>query len=124
VVNHIRDEIHHLREQSDNSRQHMDAVLAPFGINWQGSSLDVRFAAICVLREKLGVHLVMEHRTGAVTVLLMPGEPLTAARGFNSRGMRGMLLPTAYGSLAIVGGVDAELEPVRLRLEQALAYRG
>jgi len=124
AINHLRDEIQHLNQNRPPSAERLGSVLQPFGLRWISDLSGISFAEICVMRGGTGAHLVFDTGWGRVTVLVVPGESLPAAREFHYAGMAGQLVPMPFGAIAVMGRKPAALEPMRLRLEQALAFEG
>jgi hypothetical protein len=74
---------------------------------------DVLFAQTCFFRGRLVPHFVVRSGDAAVTVLVLPDEPLNAPEYFNESGYSGILYPNAdHGSIAVLsrGHVNSEQE--------------
>ena len=74
----------------------------------------------CVIRDRVGIHLVVVGERGPVTVLLMPGEHLPAPMRVHARSFAGIIVPTDYGSLAVVGEPSEPVEPLVERFRRAV----
>jgi hypothetical protein len=59
--------------------------------------------------------MVVPGKRGPITVLIMPGEYLMQPRQVRSSRFSGVIVPTVYGSMAVVG---EKLEPVEKVVEK------
>ena len=76
----------------------------------------------CVIRDRLGIHLVVAGERGPVTVLLMPGEHLPTPMRVDARSLAGIIVPTDYGSLAVVGEPSEPVEPLVERFRRVVVW--
>lgn len=65
-------------------------------------ALPVVYASSCPFRGTVVPHLVVHTAQGLVTVMLLTREDVPARTEFSESGMRGVLMPAARGSLALV----------------------
>jgi len=103
VINHIEDESNHLRETRPVSAERLNLVFRRFGAELAGGLGTVNFVAECVMRNRNGVHLVLPGKMGPITVFFMPGEMTASSMPVSSTRFRGRILPTSWGSIAVVG---------------------
>jgi hypothetical protein len=122
VLRHIADEAHHLHEVSAVSRGRLHWVFQRFGARLVEDIGRVNFAAECLMRHRNGVHLVLPGRLGPVTVFFMPGEITDGAVPIDSAQMTGRIVPTAWGSIAVVGEIGEELDGLGERLAGAVEW--
>lgn len=122
VLDHIHGETEHLTEHGVVSEREVQVLLAEFGAKATGILGEVRFAGRCHMHNQDGVHLVLAGVTGPVTVLIMPGEGSVAVETIDSSGFTGVVIPTGYGSLAVVGEKGEFLEPVLNRMQERLLW--
>ncbi|MEA3274619.1 MAG: DUF3379 family protein [Pseudomonadota bacterium] len=78
------------------------------------------YAARCNIRRQEGVHLVLPGDKGAVTLLFMPNEHLPDSRSVSSAHLDGVIVPTSYGSLAVVGEKSESVSPILKRIQAAV----
>ncbi len=90
------------------------------GMPLQGNVGEVRYAGICTIGKHRSGHLVLAGTKGSVTVLLLPGEPVARRKSFEGGGFQGILVPTGYGGMAIVGQPGEVLDKVEQRIQIAL----
>lgn len=124
VINHIEDEAHHLREARPVSDERLHHVFERFGAEL-ADNIDigqVNFAAECLMRDRTGVHLVMPGKMGPITVFFMPGEMAESSMPVNSARFAGKILPTAWGSIAVVGEAGEPLDGLGERLAAAVHW--
>lgn len=122
VVTHIDRERSHLADRRDLSPEQVNHVLAPLGISVEAGVGPVHYAGTCPIRKHLGAHLVLEGEKGPVTVLLMPGEPVTRRLTVHDGEFHGIIVPTGDGSVAIVGQPGERLDGIERRLRLAVRF--
>ena len=122
VVNHIEDEASHLREALPVSAGRIERVFARFGAELAGDIGQVNFAAECLMRARNGVHLVLPGKRGPITVFYMPGEMTDRVLAVNSSRFAGEIVPTRWGSIAVVGENGESLEGIGDRLAAAVRW--
>jgi hypothetical protein len=122
VINHIEDESNHLREVRPVSAERLDRVFERFGAQLADNLGTVNFAAECVMRERTGVHLVMPGKVGPITVFFMPGEMTAATTPVNSTRFHGQIVPTSWGSIAVVGENGERLDGLGEKLAAAVHW--
>jgi len=123
VLHHVADETRHLYDPGPADDNELRNVFARFGATVSRDELgQVNFAGICMMRRDKGVHLVLRGEHGPVTVFFMPGEQITKPMELGSERFAGMIEPTAWGSIAVVGEQGEELAPVLARVRHAVAW--
>jgi len=122
VLNHIDDEAHHLREAGPVAGQRVKFVFARFGARLNGDIGQVNFAAECLMRKRNGVHLVLPGVQGPVTAFFMPGEHTERVLPVSSERFAGHVVPTAWGSIAVVGEHGEPLEGLAQKLAGAVEW--
>jgi len=122
VIYHIKDEAKHLRDPGPASPQRVKAVLARFGAELDGDIGRINFAAECVMRNRTGVHLVLSGKQGPVTVFFMPGEQAPGVIPVDSDRFHGEIIPTRWGTLAVVGEQNEDIDLVATRVRHAVRW--
>jgi len=122
VLNHIDDEAHHLREAGPVTGQRVKFVFARFGARLNGDIGQVNFAAECLMRKRNGVHLVLPGVQGPITAFFMPGEHTERVLPVSSERFAGHVVPTAWGSIAVVGEHGEPLEGLAQKLAGAVEW--
>ena len=122
VINHIEDEAHHLREARPVSDERLHRVFERFGAELADDIGQVNFAAECLMRDRTGVHLVMPGKMGPITVFFMPGEMAESSMPVKSTRFAGKILPTEWGSIAVVGEAGESLDGLGERLAAAVHW--
>jgi hypothetical protein len=122
VLNHIEDEASHLREARPVTGARVKWVFRRFGATLTADIGPVHFAAECLMRHRTGVHLVMPGKMGPITVFYMPGEMSTADLPVRSERFVGRIVPTAWGSVAVVGESGEPLQGLGERLAAAVDW--
>ena len=120
VIGHILAEPEHLHEQSVVDARTTSAALQRVGLGLRRELSHVRYADTCPMGRGVGAHLVLAGRRGPITVLVLPdriGERQIVRRA----GFEGVVIPTGYGSLAIVGVAGEELSGYERWLPTAIA---
>lgn len=103
VLHHIDDESHHLREIGPVKASNVKYLFNRFGADVTGDLGIINFAAECLMRQHTGVHLILPGKEGPITVFFMPGESAESEVTVNSERFQGEILPTSWGSVAVVG---------------------
>jgi hypothetical protein len=123
VVAHIEAERDYLTKTGEVGEARLAALLEGFGARVRHGGLGrVSYAGACEIRNRKGVHLVLQGERGPVTVLYLPGEAPGVIERFEQDGFSGELLPVGRGSLAVVGEQGEALEAIITNLEQAIAW--
>ena len=123
VLNHVQDETKHLYDPGQASSGKLHYVFDRFGARVDAQALGtVNFAGICMMRRNRGVHLVMRGEMGPVTVFFMPGEMARKPMALDSPRFAGVIEPTDWGSIAVVGEQGEKLQPVLDRVRQAVSW--
>lgn len=122
VINHIEDESHHLREALPVSAGRVKWVFRRFGAELAADIGPIHFAAECLMRERNGVHLVMPGKMGPITVFFMPGEMTDRVLSVDSARFDGEIVPTRWGSIAVVGESGEALDGMGRQLASAVRW--
>ena len=122
VIHHIEDEANHLREAQPVSDGRLKWVFNRFGAELAADIGQVNFAAECLMRKKNGVHLVMPGEVGPITVFFMPGEQAASTIEVAAGRFQGEIVPTDWGSIAVVGEKGETLSGKGERLAAAVRW--
>lgn len=122
VLNHIEDESDHLRATGSVSSGRLKWVFGRFGATLVRDLGQVNFAAECAMRVRNGVHLVLPGRVGPITVFFMPGERTDGPLPVRSERFDGSIVPTAWGSIAVVGELGEAVHGLGQRLSAAVDW--
>lgn len=122
VIHHIEDEASHLREAHPVSTGRIDYVFHRFGARLTNDIGPVHFAAECLMRERNGIHLVLPGTMGPITVFLMPGEMIDGAMPVRSERFEGQIVPTRWGSIAVVGESGEPVDGIGARLATVVQW--
>ena len=76
-------------------------------------NLDVTFAKDCWIANGKAMHLIVKGQTGAVTMLMIPGSVATSEFKIADERFRGIVLPTAAGTLVVIGNKQEPIEEYR-----------
>ena len=87
-------------------------VMATTGVQLLPGGPMVTYARNCPLRGHTVAHLVVQTPRGPIVVLVMTHETVAARRTFSDHGYHGVLVPTARGSLAVLGAGDGDVDAV------------
>ena len=97
------------------------AVPASLAVYERGDSL-ITYAQPCVINGNSVPHLVIQGEHGPVTILLMPDEKIAEAMPIDGENVKGVILPVGDGSIAIVGGHDEPLEPIKKNVVNSVTW--
>jgi hypothetical protein len=92
--------------------QTLDKVVRP-----QVSAMDqdiglITYAMSCVINERTVPHLVIQGRSGPVTLILLPDETIDASIPLSGDNVHGVLLPVGSGSIAVIGQREDQLDEI------------
>lgn len=117
--------------QLDNA----DAALIPLNTvnarmeSWMGAHLEVAdadlkvtFAKDCWVAKQMAFHLIMQGKTGAVTVMMIPGEDQHAEFNISDEQYSGLVTPTDGGYLVVVGNKQEPIAEYRNLLSSKLEW--
>lgn len=122
VLEHIDREPQALAARPAMAPAELRSLFAQFGATLTDALGPVSHATRCPMRVQDGIHLVLEGRYGPVTVLIMPGEYLTGSVQVSSSRASGVIVPTNYGSMAVVGTKAEFVEGVVHRVRHAVSW--
>jgi len=117
VLLHVNSELHHLNDRQDLSLKQVNTVLKEHGSKLNAlPGRMINYAGACQIRKNNGVHMVVNTRSGPITVLFMPGEFVRERSQFQDKRFQGVILPTKQGSMAIVGEDLQQIEQLEREL--------
>jgi Protein of unknown function (DUF3379) len=90
----------------------LDGVLKRSAVNAHFAPGSVTYARNCWFRGHLVPHLVVRDVHGAVTVLILAAEQVSAKSKFVEGNYQGVILPAAKGSIAVLSHDDMRVEEV------------
>lgn len=123
--------LHHIHKEPELLGQHQ--VLEPMKVARTLDTQEFQMLAPlgtvvaadpCWIRKGHGIHLVLLGRDGPVTVLLMPGEYIGRKHPVSSSHSSGLLLPTDYGSMAVIASSDQDLDKTMTSARNNLYWKG
>lgn len=120
VVAHIEDEPATLQASGNIEADRMNSLFATFGLKQLGSLGEVRYAGICDIGERKGIHIVVQGKTRPVALVLLPGERIRTPAPIRTLSLTGVIVPTEYGSLAVVADPKEPVAPVLKRVKPAI----
>ena len=124
VLDHVNSELNYLDADYDVQSDQLGQRFAQFGARIDDDIGHVSYAGRCYIRTRPGVHLVVPGQRGAITVLFMPHERLTAPAPVHSDRFTGIIVPTNLGSVAVVGEKGEPVSDVAERMQHLVAWNG
>jgi len=122
VLDHVNGELSYLYVDHDVQRGQLGQLFAQFGARLDYDFGRVSYAGRCNIRKQPGIHLVVPGQQGAITVLFMPDEHLTAPTPIRSDRFTGIMVPTDFGSVAVVGEQGEPVSDVAERMQHLVAW--
>ncbi len=113
VLAHVHDELDHLHENHSVSVERVNELLASLDTRASGKLDNIRYAGTCAIGKTVGAHLVLQGRSGPVTVLYLPREQVSETQRINDKTFQGLLSPGMRGSIAVIGDSDTTLEELQ-----------
>ncbi|HLT89352.1 MAG TPA: DUF3379 family protein [Woeseiaceae bacterium] len=108
------------------SRAALEQVLEPRVRAFDTGGAIVSYAMSCVINGKLVPHLVVQGRTGPITLILLPDESVDDAIPLVGRNVHGVIVPAETGAIAIIGEREdqlPEIGDVGQRVVQSVQWR-
>ena len=121
VLDHINSEIDHLHENRNLQQEQIAGLLDPLGIKMEKGLGRVNYAGRCTIRRHSGIHLVIPGQQGPVTILLMPDEYVKDSLVLRSSRFSGVIVPTDYGSMAVIGEQGEALDEIIAKVSRMVA---
>ncbi len=103
----------------------LDEVLAHRVSAFDAGPGIISYASACVINGNITPHLVVQGRTGPITLILMPEESLDAPIPLEGEHVHGVLLPAGRGSIAVIGQREEqqfEIEGIGERLIDSVQW--
>ncbi len=82
----------------------------------------ITYAQNCKIQGKVSPHLVIQGKSGPITVILMPEVRVLNAETIEGESINGVILPVGDGSIAIIGEKDEDLAPVQNKIIDSVAW--
>lgn len=82
----------------------------------------ITFAETCPINGHDIPHLVVQGKSGPVTILLLPNEKVSGVIELNDEYKHGVILPVGDGSVAIVGTKEEKLEQIREQVLRSVLW--
>ena len=120
VIEHVELEPQSWVRRDSIPQAALDGVLKRSGVSAHFAPGSVTYAQNCWFRGHLVPHLVVRDARGAVTVLLLAAEQVSAKASFDEDGYRGVILPVGKGSIAVLARDEMRVEEVADQMLQAL----
>lgn len=100
----------------------LNALLQGLGGSLEGRLGRVRHAGRCHMGKGDGLHLVLQGEQGPVTLLLMPGQPVSASLPLHAGNLQGLILPHQGGSIAVVGNSNENTLQIGEQARKAIRW--
>jgi hypothetical protein len=127
VVSHMAEEPAAWESHATLSAGELAPVLKRANMTLNPNSASVSYANSCSFRGQVVPHLVVQSRSGPVTVMILIHESVSKARQFDEQGYRGTILPIPHhGSLAVLmkepGTTPAEIDAIAAQVRGAIVW--
>jgi hypothetical protein len=123
IVAHLDHEPYALRVTDETVSDRRLARVVPANIaNMNHDAGLITYAQTCVINGKEVPHLVIQGRSGPVTVLLMPDEMVDGAQQIEGESINGVILPVGNGSIAIIGEEDERLDTIQESVMHSVSW--
>ncbi len=127
VIAHV---MHHMEDQPDfmtvnkapESEQALQKLFLAVGATIDHPIEHMSYVGECVINGQKGLHIVLQEADGPVTIIVMPGQQLTAMEAFEASGYQGELLPVKGGIVAIMGKGRKQVALAHMRFFKAVRF--
>lgn len=82
----------------------------------------ITFAETCPINGNPIPHLVLQGKTGPITILLMPDEKISETKTLDGESVQGVIVPVGNGSVAIIGTREEQLDEVQKKVVNSVAW--
>lgn len=104
------------------SDEHLHSVVPATVAELDHSAGLITYAATCPISGYDAPHLVIQGKSGPITIMLLPNERIEAAITLNDENSHGVILPVGEGSIAIIGAREEKLENVQRQILQSVTW--
>lgn len=123
ILEHTIDQVHAMpASQLAVDDVDLQRVFAFVGASLHKSIDRMSYAGQCDVDGKLGLHIVIQEKTGPVTVIVMPGEHLAVIKSFEQSGYVGNLIPVKGAVVAIIGKTEEEVAMAQMHFFQSVDF--
>lgn len=123
IVAHLDHEPYALRVTDEAVSDRRLARVVPANVaNMNHHAGLITYAQTCVINGKEVPHLVIQGKSGPVTVLLMPDEMVEGAQEIEGESINGVILPVGSGSIAIIGEEDERLDTIQESVMNSVSW--
>ena len=84
--------------------------------------LGVRYADDCWIAKEKSMHLIVKGKTGAITLIMIPSSVASSEFNITDQRFRGIVTPTAGGTLVVIGNKEEPIEEYRKLLSANLDW--
>ena len=82
----------------------------------------ITFAETCPINGHQVPHLVLQGKTGPITILLLPDEMISESKILDGENVHGVIVPVGSGSVAIIGTREEQLDEVEKNVVNSVAW--
>lgn len=122
VVAHMAEEPNAWRSATSLPGAAVSQVLSRAGVRLKPGLQDVTYAHRCLFRGHQVPHLVVQTPGGPVTIMVLPDERVAGPSEFQEGGYRGVLVPSARGSIAVLARNATDVRDAARRALAAIEY--
>jgi len=122
VFNHVNHGLDYLHAEHNLQNTNLERVLTPFGAVLNETLGHLSYASRCDINHHPAVHLVLPGKQGPVTVFMMPNEEVEQRQSIHSSRYNGIIVPTTYGSMAVIGEEKEALDSVIESLSDKITW--
>jgi len=127
IVAHIIDHMAHDSElmtafKVPKTENDLQKLFLAVGASIEHPIEQMSYAGECVVNGQKGLHIVLQEAQGPVTVIVIPGQQLTALEAFQASGYQGELVPVKGGVVAIVAHNHEQVAQAHMRFFKAVKF--
>jgi len=105
-----------------NSEEEMQQLFASVGAQLNKPVEGMSYAGICDVEGQKGLHIVIQERGEPITIIVMPGQQVTAMQAFEKSGYHGELMPVKGGVVAIVANSMEQVALAQIRFFKSVKF--
>ncbi|BCN94060.1 hypothetical protein THMIRHAM_18450 [Thiomicrorhabdus immobilis] len=105
-----------------NSNQELQQLFANVGAQLAKPVEGMSYAGMCDVEGQQGLHIVMQEQGQPITIIVIPGQQVSAIEAFHKSGYQGELIPVKGGVVAIVANSMEQLALAQIRFFKAVRF--
>lgn len=122
IIKHAQEAPEIMTDYTSMEEEQLQALFAKVGATLHKPIDFMSFAGECDVEGQKGLHLVLQEEAGPVTIIVIPGQKMTAMQAFQNSGFEGQMIPVNGAVVAIVGHSYEQLARAQMHFFKAVDF--